>query len=275
MKTRAHSPYTLRSVVLCCAAFLLAHNAAAQPMTTAPQPVADTLEETPAFTGWKQFSTGHFRFIFEDSARERAKSFAAIADDAWNAVSAAYDAPPDMTDVLITDRTGVVNAYAQSLSHYIGFFTTPPASPVFGFREDWHRLFFTHELVHVAHFTLRGQEPLASVFGPVMNMIRTSPMPGWYVEGITTVLETELTAGGRGRSPWFELYFKAPTLENDFLDFEEIGQEQEPPRGQIYIMGYLVMRSIADRFGLAALADIERTCGDGVSFDESVELVTG
>jgi len=38
------------------------------------------------FTGWKQFSTGHFRFIFEDSARERAKSFAAIADDAWNAV---------------------------------------------------------------------------------------------------------------------------------------------------------------------------------------------
>lgn len=234
-----------------------------------------TQKQEMPFTGWKQFSTGHFRFIYEDASKEIAEGFASFADDAWNRVLHAYDAPPEMTDVIITGRTGTVNAYAQTLSHYMGFFTTPPASPVFGYREHWQRLFFTHELVHVTHLTIREPGVLTKTFGPVMNLGRTFSMPGWYMEGLTTVFETELTSGGRGRSPWFELTFKAPILENAFLDFSEIGLEKEPPRGQIYVMGYLVMRSIADRFGLQALGDIERSCGNGIKFEESVELVTG
>jgi len=232
--------------------------------------------EPTAFTGWKQATTAHFRFIYADASRPQAEAFARVADAAWNAVSSAYSTPPPMTDVLITGQTDTVNAYAEATSFYMGLFTNPPLSPEFGYRADWHALFFTHELTHIANFSFEGKpRAAAAVFGPIWNYVNLSSLPGWSVEGLTTLLETELTSGGRGRSPFFELLYKAPALENSFIKFGEIGTEKDPPRGQVYVMGYLLMRSIADRCGLGAVADIERNRTGGKSFDDSVKLVTG
>lgn len=239
-------------------------------------PLLATAEDAPAFTGWKSASTAHFRFIFEDATRETADAFALVADESWNAVSRAYATPPDMTDVVLTARTDTVNAFAEGISHYMGFFTTPPASPDFGFRDDWHRVFFTHELIHIANYAFEGKKNVAAdIFGPLANIFGDIDIAPWYLEGITTVLETELTTGGRGRSPYFELYYKSLALDNSFLSFEEIGTETKAPQGQIYIMGYVLMRSIADRFGLDALASIERNRTGGRNFLESVKFVTG
>jgi hypothetical protein len=233
-------------------------------------------EEAAPFTGWRTASTAHFRFVFEDATRRETEGFAKIADNAWNRLSEIYGTPPEKTDVIVTGRTDIVNAYAEGVSHSMTFFTTPPATPVFGFREDWQTLFFTHELTHVANLSFEGKSSaLATVFGPIWNIGNFMSLPGWSLEGLTTVLETELTAGGRGRSPYFELYYKAPTLDNAFMKFADIGKEAEPPRGQIYVMGYLLMRSIADRYGVGALADIERNRTGGRSFADSVRLVTG
>ena len=82
-----------------------------------------------SFTGWKSAETAHFRFIFEDASRDEANAYALVADDAWNAVSRAYGTPPEKTDVVITARTDTVNAFAEGISWYMGFFTTPPVSP--------------------------------------------------------------------------------------------------------------------------------------------------
>lgn len=233
-------------------------------------------EEPPAFAGWKQATTNHFRFIYADASRPQAEAFARVADAAWNAVSSAYSTPPPMTDVLITGQTDTVNAYAEATSFYMGLFTNPPLSPEFGYRADWHALFFTHELTHIANFSFEGKpRTAAAVFGPIWNYVNLSSLPGWSIEGLTTLFETELTSGGRGRSPFFELLYKAPALENSFIKFGEIGAEKDPPRGQVYVMGYLLMRSIADRYGLGAVADIERNRTGGKSFDDSVKLVTG
>lgn len=233
-------------------------------------------EGTEAFTGWKSASTAHFRFIFEDASRDAANAYALVADEAWNAVSRAYGTPPELTDVVITARTDTVNAFAEGISRYMGFFTTPPVSPEFGYRDEWHRVFFTHELVHIANFAFEGKsDPTAKLFGPLAGYFNDTDIAPWYLEGLTTVLETELTKGGRGRSPYFELQYKALALDNSFIPFEDIGKETKAPQGQIYVMGYVLMRSIADRFGLDALASIERNRTGGRSFLESVKFVTG
>lgn len=257
-----HHPRTLaiHAAIALCLAF----------MSAAPA------DESSRFTGWKSASTNHFRFIFEEASRSQAEAFAAVADGAWNGISGIYGTPPDMTDVLVTARTDTVNAFAEGLSYYMGFYTNPPLSPDFGYREEWHKVFFTHELVHIANFSFEGKSHAAAdIFGPAMNLFNFIGIPGWYQEGLTTVLETELTTGGRGRSPFFELYYKSLVLENAFLDYGEIGEESEAPQGQIYVMGYILMRSIADRFGIDALATIERNRTGGRKFDESVKLVTG
>jgi len=233
-------------------------------------------EAYPPFTGWKTASTNHFRFIFEDASSAQTEAFSRVADNAWNRISQIYATPPEITDVIVTGRTDTVNAYAQGLSFYISFFTNPPMSPDFGYREDWSALFFTHELVHIANFSFEGKNRTAAkIFGPLVNFFDMIREPTWYREGLATVLETELTQGGRGRSPYFELYYKSLALENSFMDFSEIGSEKQAPQGQAYVMGYLIMRSIADRFGIDALSAIERNRVKGVNFAKSVRMVTG
>jgi len=233
-------------------------------------------ESPAAFSGWKTANTNHFRFIYEDATREQAIGFAKIADDAWNRIARIYGAPPERTDAILVGRTDLSNAAANAITRDMTLFVNPPLTQEFGWRADWQDLYLTHELIHLANMGFESKrQPLADVFGPFFRVFDFMDLPGWALEGLTTVLETELTPGGRGRSPYFELYYKAPTLENSFLKFADIGKETEPPRGQSYIMGYLLMRCIADRYGIGALADIERNRGAGRSFAESVKLVTG
>lgn len=236
-------------------------------------------EEDIKFTGWKQAETEHFRFIYEDASKEAAEMYAEIADDAWNKIAKIYACPQDKIDVTVTARTNTVNAFTYFSPLSIGMFNTPLYTPKFTYRTNWKQLFFTHELIHAANAKFeddRTTRIFENIFGSFVTSLNINlNVPGWALEGLTTVLETELTEGGRGRSPYFELEYKAPTLDNAFMSFTDVGKEAEPPYGQSYVIGYLMMRSIADRWGIEALADIERNRKNANSWEDSVLLVTG
>ncbi len=228
------------------------------------------------FKGWKQAETTHFRFIYEDASEQAAQAYAKIADEAWEKIARIYAMSQEKTNVYVFSRLNIVNAYTMFTPPEIIMFDSPLLDSYFGFRDDWMKLFFTHELIHIANITFEDKNYLASkLFGEAFRGMDYSMIPGWALEGLTTVLETELTNGGRGRSPYFELSLKAPTLDNNFIPYRLIGTEQEPPYSQIYVMGYLIMRSIADRWGLKALADIERNRTLSIPWEDSVKLVTG
>ena len=228
------------------------------------------------FKGWKKAETEHFTFIYEDAQKEATEGFIKIADDAWNKIGKIYAFPQEKTNVFITGRTNTVNALTYSAPAEIVMFTNPCTLIEFPFRDNWQKLFFTHELIHVANFNFEDRSKFMNkLFGPFMTTLDFIDVNGWALEGLTTVLETELTNGGRGRSPYFELNYKAPTIDNGFIAYEDIGLEAEPPIGQSYVMGYLIMRSIADRYGIEALADIERNRDFMGSWEKSVEFVTG
>ena len=228
------------------------------------------------FSGWKKSETEHFTFIYEEAQKEATEGFIKIADDAWNKVGKIYALPQDKTNVFVTGRTNTVNAFTFFSPAEIGMFTNPCTLTEFTFRDNWQKLFFTHELIHIANIKFEDKDPvLPKLFGSYMNSFDFAMVNGWALEGLTTVLETELTNGGRGRSPYFELAYKSLTLDNGFIPYENIGLEKEPPRGQSYVMGYLIMKSIADRYGIQALADIERNRPFMGSLEKSVQLVTG
>lgn len=228
------------------------------------------------FKGWKQAETTHFRFIYEAASEEAAQKYAEIADEAWEKIARIYSMPQEKTNVYVFSRLNIVNAYTFFSPPEIVMFDSPVLTSYFGFRDDWMKIFFTHELIHIANITFEDKKYLmARLLGESFRGSEYSSIPGWALEGLTTVLETELTASGRGRSPYFELDFKAPAMDNNLIPYRLIGTEQEPPSGQIYVMGYLIMRSIADRWGLQALADIERNRTSERNWEQSVTLVTG
>lgn len=226
------------------------------------------------FTGFKQAQTRHFRFIFEEEGREAAENYALYADEAWNKIANIYSVPKDKIDIYITARTNTVNAFTYIVPPEIKMFNSPVLTPDFGFRDNWQKLFFTHELVHEANIVFESKPYVgAKLFGDFSRSLNFSSVPTWAIEGLATVLESELTDGGRGRSPYFELKFKASTIDNGFISYDEISTGEEPPAGPAYIMGYMIMRSIADRWGIEALADIERN--RTFDWEESVKNVTG
>ena len=228
------------------------------------------------FNGWKQAETTHFRFIYEDASEQASQAYAKIADEAWEKIARIYSMPQEKTNVDVFSRLNIVNAYTFFTPPEIIMYDSPILENLFGFRDDWMKLFFTHELIHVANITFEDKKYIAAkMFGEAFRGWDYSMIPGWALEGLTTVLETELTDGGRGRSPYFELEYKAPTMDNNLIPYRLIGTDQEPPYGQIYVMGYLIMRSIADRWGIQALADIERNRTIDRTWEESVKLVTG
>ncbi|MCQ2587120.1 MAG: hypothetical protein MJ174_03315 [Treponema sp.] len=228
------------------------------------------------FGGWKQAQTQHFNFIYEENARKFAEEYALYADEAWNSIAKIYGFPQEKTDIFITDRTNTVNAFTYTTPLEIVMFTTPCITPDFGFRENWQKLFFTHELIHVANMKFEDSSNLLSILtGSYLDALFSNDTPNWGIEGLATVLETQLTKGGRGRSPYFELFYKAPTLDNAFIPYQQIGLEEVPPHGQAYVMGYLILQSIVDRWGIEALGDIERNHAASGSWEESVKLVTG
>ncbi len=229
------------------------------------------------FKGWKTAETNHFKFVYEDATRKTTENYALYADEAWNKIAQIYSKPQDKTTVYVTGRTNTVNAFTYTMPLEIMMFDTPLAIPDFGFRENWQKLFLTHELIHIANMSFEGKNnSKAKLYGPFVNALNVSSIPGWALEGLTTVLETELTEGGRGRNPYFELYFKAPTIDNGFMSYQDIGLEKEPPKGQSYVMGYLILRSIADRWGIQTLADIQRNSDFyNISWEIATKLVTG
>lgn len=228
------------------------------------------------FSGWKKSETEHFTFIYEQAQIEATKGFIKYADEAWNQIAKIYACPQNKTNVFIVGRTNTQNALTSASPVELEMYTTPIIDTIFPYRDNWQKLAITHELIHVANISFEGKNTLLpKLFGPFMYSLDFGSVNGWALEGLTTVLETELTKGGRGRSPYFELYYKASTLDNGFISYEDIGFEAEPPLSQNYVIGYMIMRSIADRFGIAALADIERNRPFLGSFEESVKLVTG
>lgn len=250
----------------------------AEPVSTGNplQSEENVANRQPDFSGWKTAKTKHFKFIYEDAYRPIAERYAYFADEAWAKIAESYSTPQEMTEVFVTARTNTVNAFTYFTPPEIVMFNTPVVTPEFGFRDSWEKTFFTHELIHVANITFEDKKYIGSkVFGEYFRGMNYSSIPGWAMEGLTTVLETKLTDGGRGRSPYFELNYKAPTLDNGFISYDEIGLEKDPPYGQAYVMGYLIMRSIADRWGYSALADIERNRTFGMTWEDSVKLVTG
>lgn len=111
-------------------------------------------EEFPQFNGWKQAHTNHFRFIFEEASRLHTIELSEKADSIWNRVAEVYSPPPEKTDVIMTARTDITNAFAEGLNFFMGFYTNAPITPEFGFRSDWATMVFTHELVHIANFEI-------------------------------------------------------------------------------------------------------------------------
>lgn len=231
---------------------------------------------------WLKRETEHFVFIFQEEGSESADELIQYAEEVYSEVTKFFEFYPEKVRCLIYADTDRANGYFTPMPpHHISVFTAFPVNHTFKDGNDsWLRIVFTHELVHHVHLTadygfLAGA---SRIFGEPVKNTAGGFLPGWAIEGITVYLETALTSGGRGRSSFFELYYKAPILEDAFMSPEQTAYESSyPPPGRIYVAGYILTDYLLEHYGRETYQKIYR---EYLSFPflgyyRAVERVTG
>ena len=146
--------------------------------------------------------TTRVRVIFDDPELEAyARKVAATAERALEEVAALFGIEPVPVVLKLDGDSDTFNAFAAVVPRpevdLRALF--PLASPIGLRAEDPTRLLLLHELTHVVQLSFTesasggGGLPRLGLVGEGV----ASPPPSWFLEGIATWVESDLTAGGR------------------------------------------------------------------------------
>ncbi|MEW5814604.1 MAG: hypothetical protein AB1798_04295 [Spirochaetota bacterium] len=221
---------------------------------------ADPAGTQAPFKGWKQFKTEHFIIIFEEKDWEAAKEVYTFCEEVYSEVTGYFGYYPKTVPCVIKSRIDTASGSFSGFPAHITLYVTSPSGPWMGSKtENWLKIVLTHEFTHFVHRTYgKGLFAfLSKVFGREIKPLDSLFLPGWMTEGITTNLETLFTEGGRGRNPFFELYYKAPLMENKLFSLNQAAYSSSfPPSGRIYVGGYILVHYLMKQYGNAVFKRI-------------------
>ncbi|RKX90336.1 MAG: hypothetical protein DRP59_09895 [Spirochaetes bacterium] len=233
------------------------------------------------YTGWRQIKTDHFTIVFEEKSRESALEVAGFCEEVYEKVTDFFGSHPGNILTILHDRADIPNGSFYPAPPHLNLYVTSPSVPILGVKEgNWLKILLTHELTHYVNLTYRKGifHSLSKVLGKSVSAAPGALMPGWAVEGIAVKLETDLTKGGRGRNPFFEMEYKSQIISGRFYDWKKaVYPSVFPPYDRIYQAGYLINDYLSRTYGDDIFVRIysRYTAIPFLGFNHAVKKVTG
>ena len=200
------------------------------------------------YQGYQTIKTNHLEIIFEPAFKDEALQVASFGDEVYETLKEQLEYKGEKkVPVIITGRTAWANGYFSPFPYRITLFVTSDDSLFLGHRSSsWLYSLFTHELTHFFHLSnpVGPASFLTPIFGPGVPNMNTIFMPGWWIEGITTNIETMFASGGRGDNERFKMKIKASLLDDASMWSLSKGAYSSilPPSGRIYLTGFFYAR---------------------------------
>lgn len=215
---------------------------------------------------WRTIETDHFVVHYYEPNEDVARRVAVAAERAHRTlVPALRYAPPEKTQVVVTDDTDGANGFAgvvpRNVIHI--FATAPGGTSTLNDHDDWLYGLVAHEYAHILHLdTIHGLPRWYNkLFGKTWapNQIQ----PRWFIEGLATYQESKRTSSGRTRSAIFDMYLRVPVLAGHELrlDHMSTGPLRFPHGNTAYLYGSHFLKYIADRYGDDVIAAISHEFG--------------
>ena len=142
--------------------------------------------------------------------------------------------PGGRTQIVVEDDTDFANGNATPLLYsLIHAYAAPPdsRSTLADFDDNVYEL-ISHEYTHILHLdTVLGLPDAAnSIFGKIW--ITNGEQPLWFIEGIATFAESEVSGAGRVRSSEEEMIVRAEMLEGKLPRIDKLSNVPiDWPRG--------------------------------------------
>jgi Tol biopolymer transport system component len=214
---------------------------------------------------WRTIRTAHFAVIFHEGCDELAARAATIAEAAHAQLAPRVGwTPGERTRLIIADDDDAAGGWASPYPYNQIMITPTPPLGEFGLgttrHDDWLRLVITHEYTHILQLDMTAGLPQAarSIFGRLYFPNALQPL--WLIEGLATLEETELTAGGRGHSPGSAMFLRMAALAGSLPTLDQMAVLPDAwPAGQVpYLFGESFLRYLAGRFGREKIAALSR-----------------
>ncbi len=212
---------------------------------------------------WTTVETPHFLIHYHQGGEDLANRAAVLAEDIHDRLVPRIKwEPTDKTHLVLADAMDEANGYSLPIPYneVVIYLTAPAGETSLGLvsYDDWLRMVLTHEYTHTLQLDMvrRGPRRLQKVLGRIYFPNLFQPL--WMIEGLATYEETEQTTGGRGRSAWEDMVFRAATLENAFPDLSQASVVPDAwPQGLVpYLFGEGFTRYLVQTFGRDQVAEI-------------------
>ncbi len=162
----------------------------------------------PSDVDWVTRESAHFTALYRRGQDPLALRSLALAERAHKLLTPIFPEGPEKTWMVLADFSDSTNGYALNVPypHMVIFAAPPEGTGLLAGLDDWLGSVILHEYTHILHiYPARGLwAPMRSFFGSWV--MPNALMPSHFHEGIATLLETEMSGGGRGRGAAFRMY---------------------------------------------------------------------
>jgi Tol biopolymer transport system component len=208
---------------------------------------------------FRTISTARFDIHYHQGEESLALRLAKMAEEVATTVGRTLGAATGRVQVILVDQHDLSNGWASPLPYNTIEISVagPPAESEIGNTDDWLRLVFTHEYVHVVHLS-RGQGwigGLRRVFGRMPLLYPNLFQPIWQIEGIATWQESAQTGRGRVHAGDFRLLLDRAAAADRFdpLDRASSRLVDWPSGTTPYLYGGFFHQFLAEKYGEASL----------------------
>ena len=173
---------------------------------------------------FRTIATVRFDIHFHQGEEALAQRLARIAEEVATTLGPTLGPATGRVQVILVDQNDQSNGWATPLPYNTIEISAaaPAADSGIGNVDDWLRLVFTHEYVHIVHLSrahgwigglrrVLGRQPLLypNLYAPI-----------WQIEGIATWQESAQTGGGRVPAGDFRLFLERAAAEKRLLPLD-------------------------------------------------------
>jgi len=211
---------------------------------------------------WKKIKTPHFTILFPENLAEEAQTVANRAEFIFSSLVKTSVRVPKRLTLVLSNQGVIDNGYFRLAPRMSEWYHRPTFLHTTGVL-DWYDLLAVHEGRHIVQFEEmnEGFTKIAGIlFGDLGRLAASlQSIPLWLIEGDAVVTETELTAGGRGRSPAFDMEIRALLLSGIQYNYHKAYLGSYADRyPNYYHLGYLLAAYAKHEYGPKIIQNIFR-----------------
>jgi hypothetical protein len=202
---------------------------------------------------WRKIDTLHFTIVFPERLTSEAQNMANRLESIFSILLKDAQRTPKRLTLVLSNQGVEENGYFRLAPRMAEFYHLPTNSHTVGV-VGWYDLLAVHEGRHIIQFEElnQGFTKIAGILFGDLGRLASSfrAMPVWFIEGDAVAAETELTPGGRGRSPAFDMDIRTLLLSGIRYSYPKafLGSYKDwyP---NYYHLGYLMVSYLKKNYG--------------------------